>query len=231
MDLDDLSPPAHGPMGMKRKRSGDDLVPTHSRAHRVTLVDSSSFPTVQTGPSGVQTLIYKRPRLQEPYGPASMPRSAISNVTDLLPEILQHIFSYVLPTSLGGLLSVCKLFNSLLNPIAELPAPSIGLTSLTLRKQNDVWTRSRNLHLQGYPRPMDNMTELEMWRLLRVRRCQFCFRKARKGPAFMNATPWNGGPGPEDVRTIWPFRVRSCSSCLQPRLVMVSTTDKDCLSP
>lgn len=226
MDLDD--PEAfsdRGAAGGKRKRSQDatdqQLIPTDN----VDLV----YPSGSLQESRTQDSVSKRPRRQETLTASlatSKPPSSV--VTDLPPEILQHIFSYVHPIILGRLLSVCKLFNTLLNPVETLPSPSPGIRGVTLRKQNDIWTRSRNLHLQGYPRPMENMTEIEMWKLLRVRRCQFCRRKAKRTPSFLNTTSWNGGPGPDDVRTIWPFRIRSCGSCIEPRLLMVSLIDVDC---
>lgn len=208
------------PAGSKRKRLHDDHVHSPSPTDSIDLVNSSGI--IQDHASAYSQTT-KRPRRQETLiaSPSASQKSPI-NVADLPPEILQHIFSFVHPILLGRLLSVCKLFSTLLNPAEALPAPSSGINNTSLRKQNDIWTRSRNIHLQGYPRPMEGMTEIEMWRLLRVRRCQFCLRKARKSPTFLNTSPWNGGPGPDEVRTIWPFRIRSCGSCLGPRLLVVS---------
>lgn len=218
MDLDEPSVPAEPQSaGAKRKRSFDFTAHSSSPMDSVILVNPNGIS------QEIPELPSKRLRLEEAIN-ASQPASKpiVPSVTDLPPEILQQIFSFVHPITLGRLLPVCKLFNTLLNPVKALPAPSPGVKSVSLRKQNDIWTRSRNIHLQGYPRPMDNMTEIETWRLLRVRRCQFCHRKARRSPTFLNTTPWNGGPGPDDVRTIWPFRIRSCGTCLEPRLIMVS---------
>lgn len=220
----DIDGPARSPDHLgsgKRKRPHDELMPAPIPKDNIALVNpngaSQEF-------SSSDDHVTKRLRRQDSLDPSQSNYSKASSlhVTDLPPETLQQIFSYVHPITLGRLLSVCKLFSALLNPTEVLSAPSSGPENASLRKQNDVWTRSRNLHLPGYPRPMDSMTEVEMWRLLRVRRCQFCHRKAKRSPSFLNATPWNGGPGPDDVRTIWPFRVRSCGDCLRPRLRLVS---------
>lgn len=142
---------------------------------------------------------------------------------DLPHEILQHIFSFVDPVSLGRLLCVNRSFHSLLDPAMSLPEGSESgkVKHLTLRSQDLIWATSRRRHLQGFPKPMDKMSELEMWRLVRGRFCQFCGKK-RKSRQSLTPDPWNAGPGLDDVRTIWPFRVTSCGSCLQPRLVKVS---------
>jgi hypothetical protein len=229
MELDEAAVYA-GPQaaGTKRKRSLDNSGRSSS-ATDVLLVNPNG---ILQGIAASQDQTLKRARLQEASDAShSTSKSPVPNVTDLPPEILQQVFSFVHPIILGQLLSVCKLFNTLLNPVKPLPVPSPGMRCTKLRKQNEIWTRSRNIHLQGYPRPMENMTELEMWKLLRVRRCQFCDRKARRSPSFLNTTPWNGGPGPDDVRTIWPFRIRSCGPCLQPRLLMVSILRIDCAPP
>jgi hypothetical protein len=145
-----------------------------------------------------------------------------SCVTDLPPEILQRIFSFVHPISLGGLLRVCRLFNVLVDPEKDILHLASTTPGTKLRKQNEIWIQSRRLHLPGYPRPPHALTELDTWRLLRVTRCQFCQKKAKSKPAFMGQSPWNGGPGPQHVRTIWPFRIRSCGPCLEIKLRKVS---------
>lgn len=143
-------------------------------------------------------------------------------VVDLPPQILQHIFSFVPPITLGHLLCVCRKFNALLDPSKVAPAESSEPTALLVRKQDAIWTRSRRLNLPGWPKPLTNLTELGMLRLLRVRRCQFCGRAARPAPSYLSNVPWSAGPGREDVRTIWPFRIRSCGTCLEARLKKVN---------
>ncbi len=140
----------------------------------------------------------------------------------LPPEILQHIFSFVDPVSIARLLSVSRLTNALLDPRKPLPVSVTG-GRLRLRDQNDIWSISRRAFLSAFPRPMDNMTEQDMWRLIRGVSCHLCAKKP-KGKALLLATsPWSSGPGPEGVRAIWSFRVRACGSCLESRLVKVGS--------
>lgn len=146
-----------------------------------------------------------------------------SVVADLPPEILQHIFSYVDPISLGRLLSVNHLFNVLLDPTKPLPSSSTKSRILCLKPQNNIWISARTTHTSTCPRPMEDMPEIEMWRLIHGSRCQFCSKTPRNRIALlaMAASPWSSGPGPEGVRTIWPFRCRSCGPCLEARIVKV----------
>ncbi|OAL28211.1 hypothetical protein AYO20_09539 [Fonsecaea nubica] len=63
------------------------------------------------------------------------------------------------------------------------------------------------------------MTELEVWRLVRGRTCQFCGKKTTHNQPLSVSELWDSGPGLDGVRPIWPFRVRTCGRCLQPRLI------------
>ena len=156
------------------------------------------------------------------HGP-SPGRNQGASVADLPPEILQHIFSYVDPISLGRLLSVNHLFNVLLDPTKPLPSSSTQSRGLCLAAQNDIWISARRTHTSTYPRPMEDMPEIEMWRLIHGTRCQFCSKPPRNRTPLlaMAASPWSSGPGPEGVRTIWPFRCRSCGPCLEARILKV----------
>ena len=147
-----------------------------------------------------------------------------SIATILPPEILQHIFSFVDPVSLGRLLVINRLFNALLDPSRSLPAESATARIVHMRPQDDLWAFSRRRKFMStYPRPMENMSELELWKLIRGTTCQFCGKtpKQRLTLVAMATSPWNAGPGPEGVRAIWPFRCRSCGPCLEERIVKV----------
>ncbi|ETN37080.1 uncharacterized protein HMPREF1541_08070 [Cyphellophora europaea CBS 101466] len=225
MDADATVRSLDGLATAKRKRPHDGIDGSVDPPKDNDLVTSRSIPY---GEPSLGYQVTKKARLEnilEPPEPPSHPGGTLLRVTDLPPEILQHIFSFVHPITLGRLLSVCKLFSTLLDPNQKTPVPSPSVKHLSPRKPNDIWARSRTYHLPSYPRPLESLTELEMWSLLRVRRCQFCHRKAKKVPSFLHARPWSGGPGPDDVRAIWPFRIRSCGACLQPRLLR----DKDLL--
>jgi hypothetical protein len=206
MDLDSIARDVGSPKPGKRKWSsagGSEDGEHRSRG--------------DTGPSSSdQVQVHKKPRHGDrPFG-------STLHVTNLPAEVLQRIFSFVHPISLGRLLRVSRLFNVLLDPEKDISQLGATTTGAKLRKQNEIWTQSRRLHLPGYPRPPHALTELDTWRLIRVTRCQFCQKKAKPKPAFMGQSPWNGGPGPQHVRTIWPFRVRSCGPCLETKLRKVS---------
>ena len=156
----------------------------------------------------------------ETVQPTETRTNLASGETVLPPVVLQHAFSFLDPISISRLMSVSRLFNVLLDPRKPLPVSSTT-GRLRLRNQNDIWSISRRAFLSAFPRPMDDMTEPDMWKLIRGISCQFCGRKPKgKAPLLANS-PWSSGPGPEGVRAIWPFRVRACGSCLESRLVKV----------
>ncbi|KIW65536.1 hypothetical protein PV04_07790 [Phialophora macrospora] len=170
----------------------------------------------------------KRPKLSGSIGvvKSSVESKDVSvrsllTLADLPPEILQHVFTFADPITLGRLICVNRTFRSLLDPACRLPPNSASsmIKHLPIRKQDFIWTISRRTFLQGFPKPMDAMTELEMWRLVRGHSCQFCGKKVTQLLSYSTSDPWNAGPGLDNVRPIWPFRVRSCGRCLQPRLV------------
>jgi hypothetical protein len=140
-------------------------------------------------------------------------------MSDLPPEILQHVFSFVDPISLGRLTRVNCLFHTLLDPTSVLPPASSRVKHLTLKNQDDIWAKSRKTYLPGFPKPMESMTELESWRLVLGNSCQFCGKKNNSSTLDSKCHPWAAGPGPEGIRTIWPFRVRSCGRCLESRTI------------
>ena len=177
------------------------------------------------------TSMSKRVRLSGSPGPVlpslertDLPRHTYFMLTDLPPEILQHVFSFVDPITLARLICVNRSFRSLLDPAYPLPQRSAPGQNkrLRIRTQDSIWTSSRRTHLHGFPKPMDAMTELEMWRLALGHACQFCGKSMAARLAFLPSSPWSSGQGLDNVRTIWPFRVRSCGRCLQPRLIKVS---------
>ena len=151
-------------------------------------------------------------------------RNPGSGATSLPPEVLQHIFSFVDPVSLGRLLFVNRMCNALVDPAKPLPSASTNPTTLRLRPQDDLWSSSRKNFMSTYSRPIAFMTEIEMWRLIRGTICQFCGKKPKNRiPLLAMATsPWNAGPGPEGVRAIWPFKCLSCGPCLESRIIKVA---------
>jgi hypothetical protein len=155
--------------------------------------------------------------IAQPAARAKVP----SRLSELPPELLQHIFTFLPPLFLGRLLRVSRVINTLLDPTKVLPRvhhESRGC--LSLLDQDHVWSVSRKRFIPGLPRPLSSVSELELWRLLLGSSCQFCGKRTTLDPPSA-VSPWNSGPGTESVRIIWPFAVRSCGSCLSARLVKV----------
>ena len=153
----------------------------------------------------------------QPAGRAKVP----SRLSELPPELLQHIFTFLPPLFLGRLLRVNRIINTLLDPNKVLPQvhhESQGC--LLLLDQDHVWSVARKRFIPGLPRPLSSVSELELWRLLLGSACQFCGKRTTLDPPSATS-PWTSGPGPDSVRIIWPFAVRSCGSCLSARLVKV----------
>jgi hypothetical protein len=145
-----------------------------------------------------------------------------STLSELPPELLQHIFTFVPPLFLGRLLRVNRLINTLLNPSKVLPQVHHNSQgSVSLQDQDHVWSVARKRFIPGMPRPLSSVPELELWKLLLGSSCQFCAKKATADPSS-SSSPWSSGPGPDSVRIIWPFAVRSCGSCLSARLIKVT---------
>ena len=159
------------------------------------------------------------PRLRQQIAPGE---NAQRDGSIFPPEIWQHIFTFLPPESLGRLLSVNRRFNSLLDVRTVLTAPQIHrLGHLRLRSQISIWLCVRRSFYPGMPRSLFSMPDPDLWKLLRGRKCQFCGRPDAPGLPGSTTTPWNSGPGPERVRLVWAFAIRSCSSCLRSRLVKV----------
>lgn len=152
-----------------------------------------------------------------------LPRPSCIVLTDLSPEILQHVFTFLDPITLARLICVNRSIRSLLDPACSLPQRSASgqIKHLSIRTQDSIWAISRRAYLHGFPKPMDTMTELEMWRLALSHSCQFCGKKTAARLASSSSDPWTSGPGVDNVRPVWPFRVRSCGRCLRPRLIKV----------
>ena len=190
------------------------------------LASGHTSPAEQLAPSS--EIVVKRTRLRDlsPASDLTIGQSASrpkvpSSLSELPPELLQHIFTFVPPLFLGRLLRVNRLINTLLDPRKDLPQGHHNSQgSLPLQDQDRVWLIARKRFIPGMPRPMSSVLELELWRLLLSSSCQFCAKKATTDP-LSSSSPWNADPGPGSVRIIWPFAVKSCGSCLSTRLVKV----------
>jgi len=145
----------------------------------------------------------------------------LQDKSNIPPEIWHYVFTFIPPGTLTSLLRVNRAFNKLLTPSTEnAKRPSTTNSRnvvLQVLDADSVWSASRKLFHPDLPRPPLSMSELDMWRLLCGRTCQFC---GKLGMPATNDTPDNQfepGPGEDGVKIIWQFGVRSCGSCLQER--------------
>lgn len=137
-------------------------------------------------------------------------------VAGLPGQIWQNVFLYLPPVSLGRLLQVNRAFHTLLTRVVEPDPGSHPISpSLPIVSSESIWSSARKTYFPTIPRPLAGQSELSMWRLLKGRRCQFCGKSQRSEPHPANA--WEGGPGADGVRVIWPFAIRSCGRCLEER--------------
>lgn len=146
--------------------------------------------------------------------PAS--QTILSPVAGLPAPVWQNVFLYLPPVSLGRLLQVNRAFHTLLTRVDEPDHGSHHISpSLRIVSSDSVWSSARKAYFPTIPRPLHGHSELSMWRLLKGRRCQFCGKTSRSDP--LSASVWEGGPGPDGVRVIWPFGIRTCARCLEER--------------
>ncbi|KAJ9157869.1 Protein lifeguard 1 [Pleurostoma richardsiae] len=140
----------------------------------------------------------------------------LGNKSLLPPEIWHHVFTFCPPRTLGNLLLVNRLFNVYLDPSSmihcEPPAP-LSKSVLSALKPNEIWKRSRRLFWPNMPTPLQDKTELDMWRLSCSASCSHC-GKAAVRDVLNAADPSHPGPGLDGVAVIWPFATRSCGHCL-----------------
>ncbi|KAI8956793.1 hypothetical protein F5Y11DRAFT_133057 [Daldinia sp. FL1419] len=132
----------------------------------------------------------------------------------LLPaEIWHRIFTFTPPRALGNLLRVNKLFNVYLDPSStyqcKFPS-SLSQSSPRLSKPDAIWQLSRRRFWPRMPTPLQQKTELDMWRLACGRRCQFCGKFCSSLASFYKQSNHRNQP-------IWPFALRSCESCLEEK--------------
>ena len=138
-----------------------------------------------------------------------------------LPRLLwQLVFSFLPPQDLARLLQVNKTFLGLLTgprvDTETLPEnDSKGF--LVYLEPDMIWRTSRRVFHPNMPKPLESLSELENWKLVYGRKCQFCSRLAADDLTDGTLDPLKAGPGLTGVRIVWPFAIRSCGQCLVPR--------------
>lgn len=134
-------------------------------------------------------------------------------------EIWQQVFLYLPPAMLCRCLRVSREFNDALTKTKASPAAKKGQLRTRALDSEAIWTHARKVFLPNLPRPLVRYTELAMLQLIGGRKCQFCTAEPVPPPA---TTPFNCGPGPDGVRVIWPFGIRTCGNCIPDRSLKVS---------
>lgn len=152
------------------------------------------------------------------HSPAE-PRSVDARIrTDTLPaELWQHVFRFVPPVFLGRLLRVNRAFHSYLTSSLDgsKPVTSSSRRGVWPLDAETIWTASRKRFAAGLPKPLRDLGELDMWRLLRGQKCQVCGIAKSTGTTSGSDNPWEAGPGAHSVRVIWAFGIRTCGPCLE----------------
>ncbi|KAK8168475.1 hypothetical protein BKA80DRAFT_341312 [Phyllosticta citrichinensis] len=144
-----------------------------------------------------------------------LPTSHVPSVARLPGRVWQHVFLYLHPLTLGRLLRVNRAFHTLLTSVDEPSSGSQHLSALPVLTSNFIWLSARKIHFPTFPRPLMDMSELAMWRLLGGRRCQFCAKTSRHDQSWAVKSAFEDGPGLDGVRIVWPFGVRVCGRCLE----------------
>ncbi|KAF2187107.1 hypothetical protein K469DRAFT_570881 [Zopfia rhizophila CBS 207.26] len=132
----------------------------------------------------------------------------------LPPQVWQHIFLSCSLAELGRLLQVNRSFHSYLTDVRNVSNAKPAYGFLRLLKSESIWAAARNAHPTKPPKPLPGFSELRIWQLIWGKKCQFCGKQASSSPG---EKIWQKGPGPNGVRTIWPFGTRSCGTCLIER--------------
>ncbi|KAK4957161.1 hypothetical protein LTR10_005119 [Elasticomyces elasticus] len=163
----------------------------------------------------------KKPKLTATAAtPATATVTPSGSPAERLPtELWQQIFLRLPPAMLSRCLRVSKTFNAYLTQTKAQPSAAttrkgkaVKTRIASVQDSNAIWTEARKNYFSNMPRPLGDMTELAMLQLIGGRTCQFCARLPMPAPA---TSPFNSGPGPDGMRVIWPFGIRTCGQCLE----------------
>lgn len=185
----------------QKRRHPDDSGRKRKKARKLAKAEDEG----PSNPSSTQQLSDTAALQETPSQPPSSDKL-------LSPEIWCHVFSFTEPRTLGRLLRVNKLFNSLLDPSSKHLQPITSQSSSAAKPltADVIWKLSRTRFCGNMPSPLQGRSELDMWRLLLSRNCQFC-SKAGSG-SHLNL---------EGSMIMWSFGIRSCASCLSDRTMKV----------
>jgi len=152
---------------------------------------------------------------------STSPTEGMDGALKLPPELWQQVFLRLSPAMLCRCLRVNKAFHAYLTQMKAAPLAKKDVKKVRqvrLLDSETIWAEARKLHFQNMPRPLMRYSELEMLQLISGSTCQFCHRLPAPVPA---TTPFNAGPGPEGVRVVWPFGIRTCGQCWEQQSIKV----------
>lgn len=140
-----------------------------------------------------------------------------------LPAALwQQVFLRLSPAMLTRCLRVSKAFKTYLTQIKAQPVVAKkDQKKVRLLDSDAIWCEARKNYFPNMPRPLARCNELEMLQLIGGKTCQFCHRSPRPAPA---TSQFNAGPGPDGLRVVWPFGIRTCGQCWEHNTLKVSYT-------
>lgn len=150
------------------------------------------------------------------------PTATAGGAFRLPPELWQQVFLRLSPAMLCRCLRVSKAFHAYLTQMKAAPVAKKDIKKVRqvrLLDSETIWAEARKLYFQNMPRPLMRFSELEMLQLIGGSTCQFCHRLPAPVPA---TTPFNAGPGPDGVRVVWPFGIRTCGRCWEQLSIKVS---------
>lgn len=140
-------------------------------------------------------------------------RKVCPQAPTLSPALWQRIFTLLPPAMLCRCLRVSKEFKHLLTGVKAPHGQQKDKSVARTIDSEAIWIQSRKRYFPQLPRPLRNRTELGMLKLVGGQACQFC---GKTPPVPAPATSvFNCGPGPNGVRVLFPFDVRTCGSCVE----------------
>ncbi|KAH7086947.1 hypothetical protein FB567DRAFT_526606 [Paraphoma chrysanthemicola] len=180
--------------------------------------DPKSAPSAPAAPSDMAVTKRKADRdlsARDKKRKLASPSTAISSdlgwCAGLPPAVWQHIFLSCSLKDLGRLMQVNRSFLLYLTDVHNVSLSKADAVCLRLLKSESIWASARNAHSPKPPKPLPGFSELQMWQIAWLKRCQFCNKASSSTPG---QKVWQKGPGPDGVRTVWPFGIRTCGPCL-----------------
>ncbi|KAI1407478.1 hypothetical protein F5Y13DRAFT_126315 [Hypoxylon sp. FL1857] len=168
------------------------------------------------GPLSYTAVSTKKVKLDEDYSQPTPTAACPSDKSLLPPEIWHRIFSFLPPRALGSLLRVNRLFNVYLDPSSRYQCkfpPSLSRISIPRLRPDAIWQLSRRRFWPRMPAPLQQKTELGMWRLACGKRCQIC------GRADLASLDSSDNERHCKSQPIWAFAIRSCGPCLVEKTI------------